>query len=72
MGKSPKGPDTDIDRRLRRLQRELDVVTHTRNPTMISSILHGAPQRYPTSTLRLSLEAEMDRLLREQVRRGSP
>lgn len=68
MGKSPKVPDTDIDRRLRCLQRELDMVVHTRNPTMISSILHGAPQRYPTSTLRLNLEDEIDRLLREQVR----
>lgn len=62
-----KGPHIDIDMRLRCLQRELDRVAHTNNPTMMSSILHAAPQRYPTSTLRLNLEAEIDRLLREQV-----
>eukprot|EP00752_Nemacystus_decipiens_P001471 g1447.t1 len=67
MGKGVKGPHVDIDLRLRCLQRELDRVAHCSNPTMTSSTLHAAPQRYPTSTLRLNLEAEIDRLLREQV-----
>lgn len=67
MGKGMKGPHIDIDTRLRCLQRELDRVAHSSNPTMTSSILHAAPQRYPTSTLRLNLEDEIDRLLREQV-----
>lgn len=67
MGKGTKGPDTDIDQRIRCLQRELDRVAHNRNPTITSSMLHAAPQRYTTSTLRLHLEAEIDRLLREQA-----
>lgn len=67
MGKGMKGLDIGIDLRLRCLQRELDRVAHSSNSTMTSSILHAAPQRYPTSTLRLNLEAEIDRLLREQV-----
>ncbi|CAM9506461.1 unnamed protein product [Ectocarpus fasciculatus] len=67
MGKSTEGLRTDIDERLRCLQQELDRVAHCSNPKITSSMLHAAPQRYPTSTLRLHLEAEIDRLLREQV-----
>lgn len=67
MGKGTKGPDKDIDQRIRCLQRELDRVAHNKNNTFTSSMLHAAPQRYATTTLRLHLEAEIDRLLREQV-----
>ena len=68
VGKTAKPPCTDIDERLRCLQQELDRVAHSSNPGINSSVLHAAPQHYPTSTLRLELEAEIDRLLREQVR----
>lgn len=67
MGKDTKGPDTDIDQRIRCLQHELDRVAHNKNPTFISSMLHVVPQLYTTNTLRLHLETEIDRLLREQV-----
>lgn len=68
MGKAAGNLHVDIDKRLRALQKELDRVSHNSNPGINSSALHVAPQRFPTSTLRLELEAEMDRLLREQVR----
>ena len=34
---------------------------------MDSAVLHVAPQRFPTIVLRLELERELDRLLREQI-----
>lgn len=67
MGKTAEGLCTDIDQRLRCIQQELDRVAHSSNPEINSSVLHSAPQRYPTSTLRLELDAQIDRLLREQV-----
>lgn len=66
-GKAAKSLHIDGDQRLRRAQQELDRVAHNSNPGINSSVLHGAPQHYPTSTLRLELEAEIDRLLQEQV-----
>lgn len=68
MGKVAGNLHVDIDKRLRALQKELDRISHTSNPGINSSVLHVAPQHFPTSSLRLELEAEMDRLLREQVR----
>lgn len=67
VGITAEPSSTDIDERLRCLQQELDRVAHSSNPGINSSVLHSAPQHYPTSTLRLELEAEIDRLLREQV-----
>lgn len=68
MGKAAGSLHANIDMRLRELQSEMDRVSHNSNPTANSSALHAAPQRYPTNTLRLELEAELDRLLREEVR----
>lgn len=67
MGKVAGSLHTDIDKRLRALQLEMDRVSHNSNPAMNSCALHVAPQQYPTNTLRLELEGELDRLLREQV-----
>ncbi|CAM9212578.1 unnamed protein product, partial [Hapterophycus canaliculatus] len=66
VGESAEELHSDIDQRLRCLQQELDRVAHCNNPQITSSVLHAVPQRYPTSTLRLHLEAEIDRLLQEQ------
>lgn len=60
--------DINIDRRLRCLQQELKRISNTSKPFMKSCVLHSTPQQYPTRTLRLEVEAEIDRLLREQVR----
>lgn len=60
--------DINTDRRLRCLQQELKRVSNTSKPFMKSCVLHAAPQQYPTRSLRLEVEAEIDRLLREQVR----
>lgn len=62
------GMDINIDRRLRCLQQELNRISNTSKPFMKSCVLHAAPQQYPTRTLRLEVESEIDRLLRDQVR----
>lgn len=67
MGKTAGTLHTDVDKRIRELQLELDRVSHNNNPKMNSSALRVVPQRYPTSTLRLELERQLDLLLREQV-----
>lgn len=58
----------DVDKRIREIQLELDRVSHNNNPKMNSFALLVVPQRYPTSSLRLELERQLDLLLREQVR----
>ena len=45
----------------------MDKTIAFRNPFMDSAVLHVAPQRFPTTVLRLELERELDRLLREQI-----
>lgn len=67
MGKAAGSLHADSDKRLRALQLEMDRVSHNSNPVTKSCALHIAPQQYPTNTLRLELEKELDRLLREQV-----
>jgi len=59
--------ETDIDARCRTVLSELDKTTVYQNQFMDSSVLHVAPQRFPTAVLRLELERELDRLLREQI-----
>ena len=59
--------ETDIDLRCREVQKEMDRAAHNSNPFMDSAVLHAAPQKFPTQVLRLELERELDRLLREQV-----
>ncbi|GMH66094.1 hypothetical protein TL16_g04355 [Triparma laevis f. inornata] len=59
--------ETDIDARCRTVLKELDKTIAFRNPFMDSAVLHVAPQRFPTTVLRLELERELDRLLREQI-----
>ena len=59
--------ETDIDARTRTVLKELDKTISFRNPFMDSAVLHVAPQRFPTTVLRLELERELDRLLREQI-----
>ena len=59
--------ETDIDARCREIQKEMDRAAHNSNETMDSGVLHAARQRFPTTVLRLELERELDRLLREQV-----
>lgn len=61
--------ETDIDARCRIVQHEMDRAIHNSNEFMDSEVLHGAGQRFPTKVLRLELERELDRLLREQARR---
>jgi hypothetical protein len=46
---------------------QVDRVAHNSNPQADSKLLHAAKQRFPTGVLRLELERELDRLLREQV-----
>ena len=57
----------DIDARCRVIQKEMDRAMHNSNMYMDSGVLHAASQRFPTQVLRLELERELDRLLREQV-----
>ena len=45
----------------------MDKTISFRNPFMDSAVLHIAPQRFPTTVLRLELERELDRLLSEQI-----
>jgi hypothetical protein len=59
--------ETDIDARCRTVLNELDKTLSFRNPFMDSAVLHIAPQRFPTTVLRLELERELDRLLSEQI-----
>ena len=59
--------ETDIDARSRTVLKELDKTISYSNPFMDSAVLHVAPQRFPTPLLRLELERELDRLLREQI-----
>lgn len=68
MGKTGASLYTDVDKRVRELQLELDRVSHSNNPQMNSSALRVVPQRYPKGTLRLELERQLELLLREQVR----
>ncbi|RHY60720.1 hypothetical protein DYB30_006114, partial [Aphanomyces astaci] len=59
--------EVDIDLRCRLVQQELDRAMANPNDMMDSSILHSAPQRFPTQVLRLELEKELDRLLLSQL-----
>ena len=55
--------------------RELDTAIHCRDDFMESSVLHVIPQRFPTKVLRLNLERELDRLLKQEIfanERGHP
>ncbi|RLO08187.1 hypothetical protein DYB28_006659, partial [Aphanomyces astaci] len=51
--------EVDIDLRCRLVQQELDRAMANPNDMMDSSILHSAPQRFPTQVLRLELEKEL-------------
>lgn len=68
-GANSKTAHSDTDERLRSLQREMDRAARNSDPEMNSAVLHAAPQRHSTSSLRLELDVEIDRLLYEQVRR---
>ncbi|KAF0723283.1 hypothetical protein Ae201684_017766 [Aphanomyces euteiches] len=59
--------EVDIDMRCRLVLQELDRAISNPNDMMDSSILHSAPQRFPTKVLRLELEKELDRLLLAQL-----
>jgi hypothetical protein len=67
--RNPKyqGLSVDPDARCRAVLRELDRAISTKNESMDSRVLHAIPQRFPTSVLRIELEDELDRLLREQT-----
>ncbi|OQR86627.1 hypothetical protein ACHHYP_10305 [Achlya hypogyna] len=59
--------EVDIDARCRTVLHELDRAIASTNEFMDSSVLHSAPQRFPTAVLRLELEKELDRLLLSQL-----
>ncbi|KDO25535.1 hypothetical protein SPRG_22227 [Saprolegnia parasitica CBS 223.65] len=59
--------EVDVDARCRSVLHELDRAISSTNEFMDSSVLHSAPQRFPTSVLRLELEKELDRLLLSQL-----
>ncbi|KAF0697015.1 Aste57867_12289 [Aphanomyces stellatus] len=59
--------EVDVDLRCRLVLQELDRAMANHNDMMDSSILHSAPQRFPTKVLRLELEKELDRLLLAQL-----
>lgn len=58
---------TDIDARSREVLREIDKVCFNSNSWVSSAVLHMSDQKFPTRVLRLELERELDRLLREQM-----
>lgn len=57
----------DVDERARLVLREIEKVCANSNPFTQSSVLHTSDQKFPTAVLRLELERELDRLLREQI-----
>jgi hypothetical protein len=59
----------DVDDQCHLIQAELDRAIFCRDDFLVSSILNGTPQRYPTHILRLELERELDRLLIDQTLR---
>ncbi|OQR81428.1 hypothetical protein THRCLA_23374, partial [Thraustotheca clavata] len=59
--------EVDIDARCRIVLHELDRAITNTSEFMDSSVLHSAPQRFPTKVLRLELEKELDRLLLSQL-----
>lgn len=66
--KSPHlSTDGDVDDRCYLIQTELDRAMFCRDSFLVSSILNGTPQRFPTQILRLELERELDRLLIDQI-----
>lgn len=58
---------TDIDQRTREVLREIDKVVYNSNPYTSSAVLHMSDQKFPTKVLRIELERELDRLLKEQI-----
>ena len=61
--------NVDVDDQCHLIQAELDRAIFCRDDFLVSSILNGTPQRYPTHILRLELERELDRLLIDQILR---
>ena len=61
--------NVDVDDQCHLIQAELDRAIFCRDDFLVSSILNGTPQRYPTHILRLELERELDRLLIDQTLR---
>ena len=61
------GSSDDVDDRCHLIQAELDRALCCQDDFLVSSILNGTPQRFPTQILRLELERELDRLLIDQI-----
>jgi len=59
--------ESDIDARSRELQVDLIQAENNVNDFMNSSALHGQPQRFHVDLLKLQLNHEINRLMREQV-----
>ena len=60
----------DLDRRARRVLRELDRVKVNKNAIVTSNAIHLIDQRFPREELIPQLEQELDRLLAEQITTG--
>ena len=61
------GSSGNVDDRCHLIQAELDRALFCQDDFLVSSILNGNPQRFPTHILRLELERELDRLLIDQI-----
>eukprot|EP00816_Leptocylindrus_hargravesii_P008210 CAMPEP_0196807812 /NCGR_PEP_ID=MMETSP1362-20130617/7802_1 /TAXON_ID=163516 /ORGANISM="Leptocylindrus danicus, Strain CCMP1856" /LENGTH=1509 /DNA_ID=CAMNT_0042181887 /DNA_START=1363 /DNA_END=5889 /DNA_ORIENTATION=+ len=62
-----EGLQMNVDKRCRQILVELDKAANNVSQYMDSSVLHVAPQRFPTKVIRIDLERELDRLLREEI-----
>lgn len=59
--------ELDIDVRCRQILTELNKAANNACRYMDSSVLHAAPQRFPTKVIRIDLERELDRILTEEI-----
>ena len=57
----------DLDLRARKVLREIDRVSVSKNTVVTSDALHAMDQRFPRDDLLPQLERELDRLLAEQI-----
>jgi len=62
-----EGLQMDVDKRCRQILVELDKAANNVSQYMDSAVLHVTPQRFPTKVIRIDLERELDRLLKEEI-----